>query len=83
MGTMVPAEGNRWIITLGCFHGDTPTDVEDFEAFTRSLPSPEIADVQEPGPADTAGPERLWRSEPSSSSASGTGRATPTRDPGD
>ncbi|CAN5457836.1 FAD-binding monooxygenase [soil metagenome] len=46
MGTIVPAENDQWIITLGSFHGDTaPTDAVGFEEFTRSLPSPEIADV--------------------------------------
>ena len=46
MGTMVPAEDDRWIITLGSFHRDpAPRDEDGFEAFTRSLPSSEIADV--------------------------------------
>ncbi|MFG1821055.1 FAD-dependent oxidoreductase [Microbispora bryophytorum] len=46
MGMMVPAEGNRWIITLGSFHDDAPPiEPAAYEDFARCLPSPLIADV--------------------------------------
>ncbi|WP_155342211.1 FAD-dependent oxidoreductase [Acrocarpospora corrugata] len=46
MGRMVPAEGNRWIITLGSFHDDAPPiEPAAYEDFARCLPSPLIADV--------------------------------------
>ncbi len=46
LGTMLPIEGGRWIVTLAGFHGDAPpTDPEAFAAFARSLPSPELADL--------------------------------------
>jgi 2-polyprenyl-6-methoxyphenol hydroxylase-like FAD-dependent oxidoreductase len=46
IGMMVPAEGHRWIITLGSFHDDVPpTEPAAYESFARSLPSPLIADV--------------------------------------
>jgi flavin-dependent dehydrogenase len=46
IGTMVPIEGDRWMVTLGSFHGDVPpSDPARFEAFARSLPSPELADT--------------------------------------
>ncbi|WP_328768167.1 FAD-dependent oxidoreductase [Streptomyces sp. NBC_00286] len=46
MGMMVPVEGDRWIITVGSFHGDVPpTEPDEYEDFARSLPSPVIADV--------------------------------------
>ncbi|WP_329311157.1 FAD-dependent oxidoreductase [Streptomyces sp. NBC_01262] len=46
MGMMVPVEGDRWIVTVGSFHGDVPpTEPAEYEDFTRSLPSPVIADV--------------------------------------
>ncbi|RSM64519.1 hypothetical protein DMB66_19530 [Actinoplanes sp. ATCC 53533] len=46
IGMMVPAEGDRWIITLGSFHDDvSPTEPAAYESFARSLPSPLIADV--------------------------------------
>jgi 2-polyprenyl-6-methoxyphenol hydroxylase-like FAD-dependent oxidoreductase len=46
IGTMVPVEGDRWIITIGSFHDEVPpTEPDEFEDFTRALPSPEIAGV--------------------------------------
>ncbi|MFV2008581.1 MULTISPECIES: NAD(P)/FAD-dependent oxidoreductase [unclassified Micromonospora] len=45
-GTMVPVEGDRWLITIGSRHGEVPpSDPAEFEAFARELPSPTIADV--------------------------------------
>lgn len=45
-GVMLPIEGDRWILTMGGFHGDRcPADPEGFRAFARSLPSPVIADL--------------------------------------
>lgn len=46
VGTMVPVEGDRWIVTTASFHGDTaPFDDIAFERFAYSLPSHEIASV--------------------------------------
>lgn len=46
MEYMLPIEGDRWIVTLGSFHGDDqPNTPEAFEEFARSLPSSEIADL--------------------------------------
>jgi 2-polyprenyl-6-methoxyphenol hydroxylase-like FAD-dependent oxidoreductase len=46
MGVMVPVEGDRWIVTVGSFHGDlVPTEPAGFENFARGLPAPEIARV--------------------------------------
>ncbi|MFV2102332.1 FAD-dependent oxidoreductase [Micromonospora sp. LOL_024] len=46
IGTVVPVEGDRWIVTLGAFHGDVPpTDQAEFEQFARALPSPVLADI--------------------------------------
>ncbi len=46
MGTVVPVEDGRAIVTLAGFHGDVPpTDADGFHAFARSLPSPAIADL--------------------------------------
>ncbi|MFN8570542.1 MAG: hypothetical protein U0132_00720 [Gemmatimonadaceae bacterium] len=48
IGVMFPIEGDRWIVTLGGWHGDhaTPTE-EGFRAFARGLPAPDIAEVIE------------------------------------
>jgi 2-polyprenyl-6-methoxyphenol hydroxylase-like FAD-dependent oxidoreductase len=46
LGTMLPVEGDQWMITCAAFHGDRPpTDPTEFEAITATLPSREIADV--------------------------------------
>ncbi len=46
VGTMLPVEGDRWMITTAAFHGDpVPDDEVAFERFTYSLPSHEIAQV--------------------------------------
>jgi 2-polyprenyl-6-methoxyphenol hydroxylase-like FAD-dependent oxidoreductase len=46
MCVMMPVEGDRWIVTVGSFHGDVPpTEPDEYEEFVRSLPSPVIADV--------------------------------------
>jgi 2-polyprenyl-6-methoxyphenol hydroxylase-like FAD-dependent oxidoreductase len=45
-GMMVPVEGDRWIITVGSYHGDVaPSEPAEFEDFARSLPSPVLAGV--------------------------------------
>lgn len=47
-GVFFPLEGDRWMITLAGFHGDQPPrDAEEFLAFARSLPSPEVAEIIE------------------------------------
>jgi 2-polyprenyl-6-methoxyphenol hydroxylase-like FAD-dependent oxidoreductase len=46
LGTMVPVEGDRSIVTLAGFHGDVPpTDPDRYGDFARSLPSPLLADA--------------------------------------
>jgi 2-polyprenyl-6-methoxyphenol hydroxylase-like FAD-dependent oxidoreductase len=46
MGVMAPVEGDRWMITLGSFHGEAPPiDPDAYEDFARCLPAPVIADV--------------------------------------
>ncbi|MFB6252276.1 MAG: FAD-dependent oxidoreductase [Halobellus sp.] len=45
-GTAVPAEDDRWIVTVFGRHGDhPPTDPEGFEAFASSLPAPVISEI--------------------------------------
>lgn len=45
-GVLLPIEGDRWILTIGGFHGDAaPTDDAGYRAFARSLPHPAIADL--------------------------------------
>jgi flavin-dependent dehydrogenase len=42
-GVVFPIEGNRWIVTLASWGGEVlPLDSEDFLAFARSLPAPDI-----------------------------------------
>jgi 2-polyprenyl-6-methoxyphenol hydroxylase-like FAD-dependent oxidoreductase len=46
IGVLLPMEGDRWILTLGGFHGDVPpTDESEYRAFAESLPSPLLASV--------------------------------------
>ncbi|WP_278237354.1 hypothetical protein [Isoptericola sp. AK164] len=46
MGVALPVEHDRWIVTLGSFHGDpAPTDPASFEDAARTLPAPELAAV--------------------------------------
>ena len=45
-GGMFPIEGDRWIITVGGWHGDSaPMDDIGFLAFVRALPMPELYDI--------------------------------------
>ncbi|MFN8038535.1 MAG: FAD-dependent monooxygenase [Acidimicrobiales bacterium] len=45
-GVLLPIEHDRWILTVGGFHGDAaPTDDEGYAAYVRSLPTPVIADL--------------------------------------
>jgi 2-polyprenyl-6-methoxyphenol hydroxylase-like FAD-dependent oxidoreductase len=45
-GAAFPIEGDRWLVTLGGFHGEqAPTDPEGFQRFADSLPQPAIADL--------------------------------------
>ena len=42
-GLIFPIEGDRWICTLGGFHGDhAPLDEAGFMEFARSLPAPDV-----------------------------------------
>ncbi|MHA6785699.1 FAD-dependent oxidoreductase [Pseudonocardia saturnea] len=46
LGTIMPIEGDRHIVTLGGMLGDhPPTDVAGFTAFAATLPAPDIADA--------------------------------------
>ena len=43
IGGAFPIEGNRWIVSLGGWHGDhAPKDEAGFLEFARSLPAPDI-----------------------------------------
>lgn len=45
-GGLFPLEGDRWIISVGGWHGDNaPTDAAGFTDFIRSLPMPELYDI--------------------------------------
>lgn len=45
-GGMFPIEGDRWIITVGGWHGDSaPMDEIGFLAYVRALPMPELYDI--------------------------------------
>jgi len=46
MGVLLAVEGDRWICTLGGWHGDhAPADDAGYLAFARSLPVPDLHDV--------------------------------------
>ncbi|WFE47713.1 hypothetical protein [Verrucosispora sp. WMMD1129] len=46
VGTALPVEGDRWIVTLGAVHGEElPTDPDEFEEFASTLPAPVLADI--------------------------------------
>jgi 2-polyprenyl-6-methoxyphenol hydroxylase-like FAD-dependent oxidoreductase len=43
LGVIVPAEGNRWIVTLVGWYGDHPGgDEASFQAFAKALPVPDL-----------------------------------------
>lgn len=43
MGGAFPIEGDRWIVSIGGWHGDhAPSDEEGFRAFAQSLPVPGV-----------------------------------------
>jgi 2-polyprenyl-6-methoxyphenol hydroxylase-like FAD-dependent oxidoreductase len=43
VGTALPIEGERWIVSLGGWHGDhAPADEAGFIAFAKSLPAPDV-----------------------------------------
>ncbi|GLZ79409.1 FAD-binding monooxygenase [Actinorhabdospora filicis] len=42
-GLALPIEGDRWLISMGGWHGDYPGDEDAFLAHAKSLPLPEIA----------------------------------------
>ena len=45
-GVALPIEGDRWIVTVGGWHIDTPpVSAAEFTAFAHSLPDPIIADL--------------------------------------
>ncbi|MBE7529825.1 MAG: FAD-binding monooxygenase [Chloroflexi bacterium] len=45
-GAIFPIEGDRWIVSMGGWHGDhPPTDEAGFLAFARNLPAPDIYDI--------------------------------------
>jgi hypothetical protein len=46
VGVMFPVEGDRWILTLGGWHGDhAPTDDAGYLEYARKLPSSDIYDI--------------------------------------
>ena len=46
IGVLFPVEGDRWICTLGGWHGDfAPTDDAGYLEFARSLAKPDVYDV--------------------------------------
>jgi 2-polyprenyl-6-methoxyphenol hydroxylase-like FAD-dependent oxidoreductase len=46
LGVIVPAEGDRWIVTLVGWYGDHPGgDEESFQAFAKALPVPDLYDA--------------------------------------
>ncbi|QJW90543.1 FAD-dependent monooxygenase [Spirosoma taeanense] len=45
-GGLFPVEGNRWVVTVGGWHGDSaPVDEPGFLEFARSLPATDIYDI--------------------------------------
>uniref|UniRef100_UPI00286C70A5 NAD(P)/FAD-dependent oxidoreductase n=1 Tax=Chamaesiphon sp. OTE_8_metabat_110 TaxID=2964696 RepID=UPI00286C70A5 len=45
-GGIIPTEGNRWIVSVGGWHGNwAPTTETGFLEFVRGLPSPDIYDI--------------------------------------
>jgi 2-polyprenyl-6-methoxyphenol hydroxylase-like FAD-dependent oxidoreductase len=44
-GLLLPIEGDRWLLSMGGWHGDVPGDDRSFRAHADSLPRTAIADV--------------------------------------
>lgn len=45
-GGLFPVEGNRWVLSVGGWHGDNaPLDEASFMAYVKSLPMPELYDT--------------------------------------
>jgi 2-polyprenyl-6-methoxyphenol hydroxylase-like FAD-dependent oxidoreductase len=45
-GLVLPIEDDRWLVSVGGWHvGAVPSDIAGFEAYTRSLPDPIVADL--------------------------------------
>jgi 2-polyprenyl-6-methoxyphenol hydroxylase-like FAD-dependent oxidoreductase len=45
-GGALPVEGNRWIVSLGGWHGDhAPGDEAGFLAYAKSLPAPDVYEI--------------------------------------
>jgi 2-polyprenyl-6-methoxyphenol hydroxylase-like FAD-dependent oxidoreductase len=45
-GAAFPIEGNRWIVSLGGWHGHhAPNDAEGFLAFAKNLPVPDVYNI--------------------------------------
>lgn len=48
MGALLPMEGDRWMLTVGGYHGDAPpTDPDAYLDYVRGLATPLLADVLE------------------------------------
>lgn len=46
MGGAFPIEDNRWIVSVGGWHGDhAPSDEAGFVAFAKSLPAPDVYEI--------------------------------------
>lgn len=42
---LLPVEGDRWLVSMGAWHGDFPKDEKDFVKFAAELPIPTIHDA--------------------------------------
>ncbi|GIG56544.1 FAD-binding monooxygenase [Longispora fulva] len=47
VGLALPVEGDRWLVTVGGWHGAYPKDEAGFDEHIRSLPHPDIAGLLE------------------------------------
>lgn len=48
-GVILPIEDDRWLVTVGGWHGDFPRDEDDVLGFAASLPHPRIHEVLSTG----------------------------------
>lgn len=59
-GVALAMEGDRWIVTLGGYHGGAaPTDLDGFIAYAASLPAPDVHELV--AKADPIGDARTYR----------------------
>ncbi|WP_203907093.1 FAD-dependent oxidoreductase [Rhizocola hellebori] len=48
-GLILPIEGDRWLVSIGGWHGQFPKDEAEFQRFAKELPYPAIADLLRDG----------------------------------